>query len=91
MKFFKPMPNNGKNSESKLTGANITQDSEDRLKAIKEKRKDRRDKLNEKTNNTNFADQNSFRKNKELSRKEYMQKERRSLSRLGLTKKEDEK
>lgn len=92
MDFFKPSGNNGDGKNNKITGANIHKSTEDRLKSMKEKRLDRREKINKHVSNSNDNDNSYFketeklRKNKELSRSDYQKQERKDISRLGLRK-----
>lgn len=89
MDFFRPSAKLGGSDNTRMTAANINKDSEERLKGIKEKRKDRREKINTANgsdrNETNsiMRENDKLRKNKDMTRKEFNRSERRDLSRLG--------
>lgn len=92
MDFFRPNFNSGDTkNNTKMTGANITKGTEERLQNLKEKRKERREKINEKSSYFSkdkkfeyFNETEALRKDKSLNRSGYQKKERYYMNRLGI-------
>jgi hypothetical protein len=95
--FFKPTSKSSRFDNSKITGASIHRETENRMKDIKERRKYRRQQINNRThqNSTSSSEAskntlNVFRKDKDLTRTELRRKENKDISRFGIFKKNTE-
>ena len=92
MRFFKPNRSVEKPSNTKFTGANIRQEQEDRMKMVKEKRNERRDKVMRGTEGEKTGFMKELEARREgTSRLEFNRQERKEQYRMGIQRNENKK